>query len=840
MIKSRFQVPPLQYSGASVCLGCNLLGRGGRRAGVCQGLIGQPGSAGSARMKRFALIFVLMLGGAFAALAAETRSLSTLRAIKSLPKFQAAQALPVSFEGTVTYYHSVYRYLFVQDGDVAIFVYAPPGAVLDAGDRILIKGVTHAEFSPDVVASSISVLRHGAMPKPLPATFDELMSGKLDCRLVTFRGQVRAANLVLRPDVRSSDTFSTRLSYLELSTEGGYVNVAVNSTDENALKDLLDADVEVTGTDGGIYDGKWHQTGVLIRSFSFDSVKVSKRATTSPWTIPITPMNRILAGRHVNDLTRRVRVSGVITYYQPGYYRPGSAIVLQNGSESLWVKSLTDVPLRIGDLADATGIPEVESGSPVLTHAQVMDKGEQLPIVPLRVTSEQLASADVAGRHHYDLVSVEGQLVSEMREASQDQYVLTQDGLVFSGIVHHPDPSSRISIAPMREIPLGSKVRLTGICVLQDTTLFTGRAPFDVLLRTPDDIGIIASPSLLSIGNLVRVVGLLIFAVIVFAVWGWTLRRKVSRQTAALTQEAEGKTARERRLAQLEQRRSRVLEHISGSEPLAQILEEVCDLVSFGLYGIPCWCEVTDGARLGQCPPDFERLRIVSDQIPARNGPPLGTIFAGFRQGTMPEPRESGALSIGSKLASLAIETRRLYADLVHRSEFDLLTDILNRFSLEREIEQQIVDARDDARIFGLIYIDLDDFKMVNDQYGHNLGDRYLQEVAHRMKRQLRGADMLARLGGDEFAALVPVVRSRSEVEEIALRLEHSFDEPYAVEGYVLHGSASVGVALYPEDATTRDGLLSAADAAMYVAKHTKRQPQEVEGNPALTPEDRS
>jgi diguanylate cyclase (GGDEF)-like protein len=126
--------------------------------------------------------------------------------------------------------------------------------------------------------------------------------------------------------------------------------------------------------------------------------------------------------------------------------------------------------------------------------------------------------------------------------------------------------------------------------------------------------------------------------------------------------------------------------------------------------------------------------------------------------------------------------------------------------------------------MFGLIYIDLDEFKKVNDVYGHRFGDLYLQEVASRMKRQLRAADMLARLGGDEFAVLVPVVRNRNEVEEIAKRLETSFDEGYCEGGVVLRGSASVGVAIYPEDGSTKDSLLSKADAAMYVRKHAKQE----------------
>jgi len=103
------------------------------------------------------------------------------------------------------------------------------------------------------------------------------------------------------------------------------------------------------------------------------------------------------------------------------------------------------------------------------------------------------------------------------------------------------------------------------------------------------------------------------------------------------------------------------------------------------------------------------------------------------------------------------------------------------------------------------------------------VGDLYLQEVSRRMKRQLRAGDLLARLGGDEFAVVVPMVHGRADVDEIAGRLEHCFDVPFAVEGHVLEGTASVGMALYPQDGSTKDSLLSAADAAMYVKKNSKR-----------------
>jgi diguanylate cyclase (GGDEF)-like protein len=341
--------------------------------------------------------------------------------------------------------------------------------------------------------------------------------------------------------------------------------------------------------------------------------------------------------------------------------------------------------------------------------------------------------------------------------------------------------------------------------------------PFDILLRSFDDISIIASPSLLSVRNLVCLIGFLLVLLFAAGTRSWLIERRVRRQNA--------------QMAYIERRRSRILEDVNGSRPLGEIIEQITELVSFKLSGAPCWCHLVDGARFGNCPSDISAFRVVQEPIPSRTGPPLGTIYSGFDPLTKQRAYELETLSTAAALTTLAIETRRLYSDLLRRSEFDLLTDIPNRFSLENYLGKQIEQARQDASIFGLVYIDLNDFKQVNDLYGHHIGDLYLQEVANRMKHQLRVGDMLARLGGDEFAVLLSKVRSRSEVEEIAIRLERCLDSPFAAEGYLIRGSASLGLALYAEDGTTSDSLLSAADAAMYVNKHIRRQSREEQAN---------
>ncbi|MGA2535600.1 MAG: GGDEF domain-containing protein [Terracidiphilus sp.] len=704
----------------------------------------------------------IVLGWAAGSAAEPSRVLTSLSAIHALDNAEAQKGQAVAFEATVTYARGYENLLFVQDGEDAIFVRAPEGTQVIAGDRILVRGRIQASFRPLVVAASLTLLHHGELPPPIPATFDELIRAQHDCVLVTVHAVVRAADLVVSPAV------PMRSARLQLLTEGGHFEANLDSDDTNALKGLLDAEIEITGAAAGKFDDKMQQTGVVLYVSSMKDIRVVKGTNQSPWMLPITPMDKVLAVYHTNDLTPRVRVQGIITYYQPG-----SAIVLQDGSKSLWIDTHTREPLQIGDQADATGFPDAHDRLLTLTDGEIRDREIQQPVRPQLATWHQLGfwSSNTPDGHMYDLVSIEGKVETEVREASQDEYVLNADGRLFTAIYRHP---LKPSVLPsMLQIPLGSRIRVTGICVIvQSNTINPGEeVPFNILMRSFDDISVVARPS----------------------------------------------------LAYIERRRSKILEDINGSRSLSEIIVEITELVSFRLRGSPCWCQITDGAQLGNYPAKLSALRTVEEEIPARSGPPLGIIAAAFDSLTKPSAIEAEALSSAAALATLAIETRRLYSDLRHRSEFDQLTEIHNRFSLEQHVDALIEQALIDASLFALIYIDLDKFKQVNDQYGHRVGDLYLHEVALRMKRQLRGKDLVARLGGDEFAILVRQVQSRADAEEIVNRLERCFDEPFVIEQWVLNGSASLGIAIFPEDGTTKDGLLMASDAAMYVSKHTKQ-----------------
>jgi diguanylate cyclase (GGDEF)-like protein len=147
----------------------------------------------------------------------------------------------------------------------------------------------------------------------------------------------------------------------------------------------------------------------------------------------------------------------------------------------------------------------------------------------------------------------------------------------------------------------------------------------------------------------------------------------------------------------------------------------------------------------------------------------------------------------------------------------DPLTGVLNRRGFERDAAQRLTNSADDAT-GALLFIDLNDFKIINDNYGHEVGDQLLTIAAERLRKSLRTCDIIGRPGGDEFVALVPDVTGKL-AEKLAKRLTRALEEPYLIGSQKLDCAASIGLALYPDNANTLTGLLREADQAMYRAK---------------------
>jgi cyclic di-GMP phosphodiesterase Gmr len=149
----------------------------------------------------------------------------------------------------------------------------------------------------------------------------------------------------------------------------------------------------------------------------------------------------------------------------------------------------------------------------------------------------------------------------------------------------------------------------------------------------------------------------------------------------------------------------------------------------------------------------------------------------------------------------------------------DALTGLPNRFKMMDLGTTAVSSAQRQGRALGVLFIDLDHFKDINDTYGHHAGDAFLRAVTQRLKGALRDTDTIARLGGDEFIVLLEACNTRANAEDVAKRLLRELEQPFSVEDTPVYAGASIGIALYPEAGGSFDELLKAADTAMYSAK---------------------
>lgn len=171
-------------------------------------------------------------------------------------------------------------------------------------------------------------------------------------------------------------------------------------------------------------------------------------------------------------------------------------------------------------------------------------------------------------------------------------------------------------------------------------------------------------------------------------------------------------------------------------------------------------------------------------------------------------------------------QRRRHLAELRRQARFDALTALPNRVMLYERLDEEVAHAVATERPLGLLVIDLDGFKNINDTFGHPVGDTLLEQVGPRLQRHLRAEDTVARLGGDEFAVLLPGIRNRRNACEQAGLMLRALEEPFQVAGQDVVLGASIGVVLCPEHGTDGATLLRRADVAMYVAKDRGRGPE--------------
>jgi len=194
----------------------------------------------------------------------------------------------------------------------------------------------------------------------------------------------------------------------------------------------------------------------------------------------------------------------------------------------------------------------------------------------------------------------------------------------------------------------------------------------------------------------------------------------------------------------------------------------------------------------------------------------------GRGQYTLVEVKSTDELGLLAQAFNTMTEAvQREQANLHRQANFDVLTGLPNRMMALDRISQEINRAKRSLRRFAMFFIDLDNFKYVNDSLGHAIGDDLLVATGIRVRFTLRDADTVARLGGDEFLVLVPDIANEAEVEMIAGRLIEAISEPQDLNGRKIIARCSIGIALFPDNGENVETLMANADNAMYQAKAT-------------------
>jgi c-di-GMP-specific phosphodiesterase len=211
-----------------------------------------------------------------------------------------------------------------------------------------------------------------------------------------------------------------------------------------------------------------------------------------------------------------------------------------------------------------------------------------------------------------------------------------------------------------------------------------------------------------------------------------------------------------------------------------------------------------------------------STPIKLKDGRVAGTFAFYFREKRAPSTWHERLVESCVHLCALAIERHEEKAHIAQLAYFDTLTGLPNRTRLGGEIDECIARAANENRPMAVLFLDVDNFKDVNDTLGHSAGDALLVEIARRLQKQLRAGDVVSRLGGDEFVVILNDCEA-ANASAVADRILAALAQPIEIDAMALPVSASIGISLFPEDGRDREALLKHADTAMYEAKSAGR-----------------
>jgi diguanylate cyclase (GGDEF)-like protein len=694
----------------------------------------------------------------------------------------------VHLVGTVTYYDPLDYVMFIEDASGGVFIETSHPYPVHNGDLVEINGGAHASYRTEV-ALNPSIRRLGLGEKLVARQYGyaDLATGSEDSQLVVIRGKVRAA------DIEQHENAS--YVHLDVGMSGGEVELYLGSSTGFNPESAFGKYIEATAVAGGVFDAKSQLTGIVLYAPNASAIRSLRSPKVTEGQLPLTEIDKVFESQRIDDTSRRLRVRGAVTYY-----RKGDSAVLESNGKSIYVQTRETQDLTIGDIVDAYGLPSNREYAPSLRQASLVKTGGRDQVEP-RVVSYSDA---LSGIYSDNLISLSGTLVSQLHDIGADTLVMNVEGHLVNG--------SLVGKMQLPSFPLGSQIRIAGICRVVPGGPWRAPFLFHLEMRSAADAQLLSKPSWWTVRHLLELLGALSVLALAIAIWAILLRRRVRQQTERIN-----------RSMSLSRERSKILEKISSNQDLDVLLTEICQSIMVLLPGFICSYDLDHEAKSSRSeerqPSNaashaYFEMMLVGDTRGA-----IGEIVVSGPRGLMIGEDQQEIYDMLAELATLAVERSLLHQQLIFHSTHDPLTALPNRRFCENRLQFVLEEAARHQSYLAIIYIDVDEFKHVNDRYGHKTGDHYLQQISARLQAQMRAADTLARIGGDEFLVIAPISAHGNAASILLSRLQACFDEPFLMEEKRVDGSASFGLAIYPDDGLTAEELKRNADQAMYLSK---------------------
>jgi len=760
------------------------------------------------------LMMFTVLGNAMA----EPALITTARQVHDLPGDEADEAIPVHLTATVTYYQPEEQNLFVADATGGVYIYTTQSySGLHVGDVVDIEGVTRRSLRTVVkVSGPIRVLSSGQRMAAKPVDYRQFMSGDVDCQYVSMRGKIHSASI----ENHGTDT----VAQLQILMPGGTVQAYIQDYRKLDLPGLIDAEVELSGIGAAEFNARLQIMRPKLFASTAQELRILRKPKVKVLDLPIMDMDKVEETHFVLNQSQRVRVRGAITEYDPGH-----SMVIQHDGRGLFVLTRQVEPLPLGSVVDVTGFADDHAYAAVLEDAQIFATGQIESVTPLPVNYGDAMN----GLYSDTLVNLRGQVLSELHGELSDTMVIMVDQHPVDVVMRrnggapvttHSDQGGLLLStavwmggsggAPLPDLPIGTLVAVSGICRVTPSIEWNKPLLFRLDMREANDLEIVARPSWWNVQHLLLVMGALVALSLLIMAWVFVLRRRVVDQTEKIE-----------RSIQVERQRSRLLEAINSEAALEDLLQDICSSIGALVPRVYCSCtllESVNGLGSGRnASGKSGRLELMYEAgLTDEKGRQIGVFRVEDTIWRTLSSEERETLAVGASLANLAVNQRRMYQELNYRSTHDQLTALPNRRLADAHLDALVTEAAQDGTRFGVAYIDVDCFKQVNDQYGHKIGDLYLQHIAARFGAKVRAMDLLARIGGDEFLLIATALSSVGDSEAYKQRLESCFEDPFTLDGISIRGSASIGLAVFPIHGVTPEELKRYADTAMYAAKH--------------------